>query len=233
VFHLDMAAQDHEPVRRRAHDGRRAPLSAAVDVIRDGETVLSLIDPAARGRDPVAFSAWLQARLVIGELPRLMHPGCDRRCEGVEHSPERMVVLADLALDPTGPRPRTWWTAWNDTLERRHQAGTLWFAGAPAMPLTPPSHRLVAGTRVRRIATTDPHLVAYDGVGQETLFSIEDGDHAGSSLVTVSFGHAPLLPALAGVLVAPDHPPVLDPPVAVRLLAAGWAAVERGLPHED
>ena len=25
----------------------------------------------------------------------------------------------------------------------------------------------------------------------------------------------------------------LDPQIAIRMLAAGWAAVERGLPHED
>jgi hypothetical protein len=101
------------------------------------------------------------------------------------------------------------------------------------MPLTPPGRRLLAGTELRRIATTDPYWVTYDGAPQETLFRIEDGTLAGDSLVTVSFGHAPLLPALAGTLVAPDHPPTRDPAVAVRLLAAGWAAVERGLPYED
>lgn len=29
------------------------------------------------------------------------------------------------------------------------------------------------------------------------------------------------------------HPPVRDAVVAARLLAAGWAAVERGLPYEE
>jgi len=37
---------------------------------------------------------------------------------------------------------------------------------------------------------------------------------------------------LAGALIAPDHPPVCDPDVAKRLLAVGWATVERGLPFE-
>ena len=101
------------------------------------------------------------------------------------------------------------------------------------MPLTPAGHRLAAGTRLRRIATTDPYRVTYEGAPQETLLRIEDGPLEGHSLIVVSFGHAPLLPALAGALVAPDHPPARDPQIAVRLLAAGWAAVERGLPYED
>ena len=42
-----------------------------------------------------------------------------------------------------------------------------------------------------------------------------------------------VLPALAGVLLAPDHPPARDPKVAIWLLAAGWSAVERGLPFEE
>jgi hypothetical protein len=228
-----MAARHPETGRWHAPGGRRDVLSMAVDAIRDGETVLSLIDPSARGRDPHAFNAWLQARLTIAELPRLMHPGCDDRCDGVEHRPDRMVVLGDLALDPTSPRPGTWWASWNETLERRHQAGSIWFAGAPALPLTPPARRLAAGTRLRQIATTDPYWVAYDGVGQETLFTVEDGALAGDSVVAVSFGHAPLLPALAGTLVGADHPPARDPQVVVRLLAAGWAAVARGLPYEE
>lgn len=212
---------------------RRDVLSQAVDFIRDGETVLSLIDPAARGRDPEIFTAWLQARLTIAELPRLMLPACDSRCAAVEHATDRLVVLSALALDPTEPRPARWWTGWNESLDRDYQSGSIWFAGAPAMPLTPAGTRLEAGTRLRRVASTDPYHVTYDGAPQETLLRIEDGPLAGGSLVVVSFGHAPLLPALAGALVAPDHPPARDPAVAVRLLAAGWAAVERGLPYED
>jgi hypothetical protein len=217
-----------------AHDRDRPDnLSRAVDLIRDGETVLALIDPAARGRDPASFNAWLQARLTIAELPRVILPGCDERCDTLEHRPDRMVVLSDVALDSTSARSATWWAGWNATLERSHQAGAIWFAGAPAMPLTPPARRLAAGTRLERIAITDPHWVTYDGAAQETLFRIVDGDLAGDSLVVVTFGHAPLLPALAGTLVAPDHPPARDPQIAVRLLAAGWAAVERGLPFEE
>ena len=212
---------------------RRDALSQAVDLIRDGETVLSLIDPAARGRDPEVFTAWLQARLTIAELPRVMLPACDVRCVGVEHATDRLVALSPLALDPTDPRPASWWNGWNASLELEHQSGQIWFAGAPAMPLTPAATRLEAGTRLRRIAVTDPHHVTYEGAPQETLLRVEDGPLAGASLVVISFGHAPLLPALAGALVAPDHPPARDPQVAVRLLAAGWAAVERGLPYED
>ena len=182
-----------------AHDRDRPDnLSRAVDLIRDGETVLALIDPAARGRDPASFNAWLQARLTIAELPRVILPGCDERCDTLEHRPDRMVVLSDVALDSTSARSATWWAGWNATLERSHQAGAIWFAGAPAMPLTPPARRLAAGTRLERIAITDPHWVTYDGAAQETLFRIVDGDLAGDSLVVVTFGHAPLLPALAG-----------------------------------
>lgn len=93
--------------------------------------------------------------------------------------------------------------------------------------------RLPAGTRLRRLATTDPAWVTYDGRAQETLYSIIGGAMAGQSLIAVTFGPAPLLPALAGVLIAPDHPPAHDANVVVRMLAAGWAAVERGLPYEE
>jgi hypothetical protein len=228
-----MTARDRAERPERGPADRPENLSKAVDLIREGETVLALIDPAARGRDPASFSAWLQARLTIAELPRVILPGCDERCDMLEHRPDRMIVLSDLALDSTSARSATWWAGWNASLERSHQAGAIWFAGAPAMPLTPPARRLAAGTRLERIAITDPHWVTYDGAAQETLFRIVDGYLAGDSLVVVTFGHAPLLPALAGTLVAPDHPPARDPQIAVRLLAAGWAAVERGLPFEE
>jgi hypothetical protein len=228
-----MTARDRAERPERGPADRPESLSKAVDLIREGETVLALIDPAARGRDPASFSAWLQARLTIAELPRVILPGCDERCDMLEHRPDRMIVLSDLALDSTSARSATWWAGWNASLERSHQAGAIWFAGAPAMPLTPPARRLAAGTRLERIAITDPHWVTYDGAAQETLFRIVDGYLAGDSLVVVTFGHAPLLPALAGTLVAPDHPPARDPQIAVRLLAAGWAAVERGLPFEE
>jgi hypothetical protein len=151
----------------------------------------------------------------------------------VSHAPERVVVLSDVAIDPTPPRAFSWWSGWNETLERTVQRGPLWYAGAPALPVTPEGGRLSAGTALRRVATTDPYWVAYDGAAQETLYRIGTGPLAGGFVIAVSFGHAPLLPTLAGVLVAPDHPPARDPAVAVRMLAAGWAAVERGLPYED
>lgn len=221
------------PVRRSSPQHRREPLSVAADLIREGETVLSIIDPAARGRDPNAFTRWLSARLMIGELSRVMLPACDDRCRGVSHAPERIVVVSDLAVDPTLPRAVTWWSGWNETLEQTVRAGTLWYAGAPALPVTPDDRRLRAGTALRRVATTDPHWVAYDGAAQETLYRISDGPMAGGFLVAVTFGHAPLLPTFAGALLLPDHPPTRDPAVAARLLAAGWAAVERGLPFEE
>jgi hypothetical protein len=208
-------------------------VSVAADLIRDGETVLSIIDPAARGRDPDAFTRWLSARLMIAELPRLMLPGCDERCRGVSHAPERTVVLSDIALDSTAARPFAWWSGWNETLERTVTAGPLWYAGAPALPLTPRTHRLTAGTTLRRVASTDPYWVAYDGAPQETLYRVSDGPLEGAFVIAISFGHAPLLPALAGALLAPDHPPARDPQIAIRMLAAGWSAVERGLPFED
>lgn len=214
------------------HDRYRT-FSIAVDLIRRGETVLTLIDPAARGRDPDAFTQWLSARLMIAELPRLILPDCDVRCPTVDHDPDSFVVLSDLALDATESRGQSWWAGWNETLEREHQSTGPWYAGAPAMPLTPIERRLAAGTRLRRITSTDPFWVAYDGAPLEALYAIQDGPLAGASLVAVTFGPAPLLPALAGVLVASDHPPSRDPQVAIRLLAAGWAAVERGLPFEE
>lgn len=217
---------------------RRGPkpfgrFSAAVDLVRRGETVLTLIDPAARRRDPDAYGTWLRERLTIGELPRLLHRPCDARCETLEHHPDAYVVLSDLALDVARPRRAAWWSSWNETLDAAHQQGRLRYAGSPALPLTPRRHRIAAGTKVRRVTVTDPYWVAYDGSPQETLYAIEEGPLAGASLIAVTFGHGPLLPALAGALIAPDHPPNRDPQVAIRILAAGWAAVERGLPYEE
>lgn len=214
----------------RAELGR---FSAAVELIQRGETVLTLIDPASRARDPEAYSRWLRARLTIGELPRLIQRPCDARCAGRPHWADAWFVLSDLAIDPTQPRRPTWWGGWNDALEREYQAGPLWYAGAPTFPGTPADRRIRTGTRLTRIATTDPYWVAYDGTAQETIFRIEEGPHAGSALIAVTFGHAPLLTALAGALIAPDHPPNRDPIVAIRTLTAGWAAVERGLPFEE
>lgn len=212
---------------------RYGRFSAAVDLLRRGETVLTLIDPASRTRDPEAYAQWLRARLTIGELPRLIQRPCDERCAGVEHRPDAFFVLSDLALDPTEPRRQSWWGGWNATLEHVHQAGPMWFAGSPTLPLTPRTLRVTTGTRLLRVAATDPYWMAYDGAPQETLFRIEEGPHAGASLVAVTFGHTALLPALAGSLIAPDHAPNRDPAVAIRTLAAGWAAVERGLPYEE
>jgi hypothetical protein len=225
-------------VPNRAHGRRASPkrfgsFSAAVDLIRRGESVLTLIDPQARGRDAATFERWMQARLTIAELPRLLLPACDARCHELNHDADDHVVLTDLAVDPTPPRPVTWWTGWNDTLQELHQSGRLVYAGSPALPQTPPTSRLPAGTRLRRLTTTDPAWVAYDGSVQETLFHVVTGPLAGAALIAATFGPAPLLPALAGVLIAPDHPPAHDANVVIRRLAAGWAAVERGLPYED
>ena len=208
-------------------------MSVAVDLIRRGETVLTLIDPGARGRNPDAFSQWLRARLTIAELPRLILPGCDDRCTDLAHDPDDFVILSDIALDPAAPRRSSWWGDWNESLEHLHQSGPVWYAGAPAMPVTARDRRLGIGTRLRRITSTDPAWVTYDRTPQETLFHVVDGPAAGASLIAVTFGPAPLLPTLAGVLIAPDHPPVRDARVAIRLLAAGWSAVERGLPYEE
>jgi hypothetical protein len=207
--------------------------SVAVHRVRQGEDVLTLIDPGAVARDPERFSAWLSARLSIGELQRLMLPPCDERCQPGTHHPDAYVVLADLALDPTEPRSASRWEGWNATLQRQYQSGRNLFAGTPANPATRPDRRLRAGTRLNRITATDPFWVHYDVVPRETLFRIASGRHEGDTLIAVTFGPSPLLPGLAGALIAPDHPPVRDAGVAARFLAAGWAAVERGLPHEE
>lgn len=89
-----------------------------------------------------------------------------------------------------------------------------------------------AGTRLTRMTATDPYWVHYDTMDQEVLYRVESGPYQGDVLIAVSFGLSPLLPGLAGALIAPDHPPVRDPDVAKRLLAVGWATVERGLPFE-
>lgn len=201
--------------------------------MRHGEQVVALIDPDAQSPIPLGSSVWLSARLTIAELPRIMLPPCDARCAAHRHDPNDCVTLADLALDPAEARPAGWWEGWNGTLEQEYAALPAWYAGAPAMVGTGEDRRLRAGTRLRRVTVTDPHLVHHDILGQETLFRVADGPRAGEALIAATFGVSQLLPGLAGVLIAPDHPPVRDPAVAVRLLVAGWAAVERGLPYED
>lgn len=227
-----MAARDRAPSRPIERGDRRRALSVALDLIGRGETVLTLIDPSAEEHDPDAYGRWLSARLTIGELPRLMLPPCDGRCAGLVHDPDRFFAMSDLALDLAEPRRSSWWAGWNDTLEALHQSGRVWDAGAPALPHTSSDGRVTTGTRLLRIASTDPRWVTYDGAPQETIYRIMSGPRAGDSLVAITFGPASLLPALAGALIAPDHPPARDPMIAIRLLAAGWSAVERGLPFE-
>ncbi len=207
--------------------------SVAVHRVRQGEDVLTLIDPAAVQRDPERFGVWLSARLSVSELQRLMLPACDERCRSSPHRPEAYVVLADLALDPTQPRSASRWEGWNGTLQREYQSGRILFAGTPANAATRPDRRLKSGTRLTRVTATHPFWVHYDAVPREMLFRIASGRHTGDALIAVTFGASPLLPGLAGALIVPDHPPVHDPMVAERFLAAGWAAVERGLPYEE
>ena len=195
--------------------------------------VVALINPDALPLDPGASSVWLSARLTIGELQRRFLPRCDERCIDVPHDPHAFVVLADLVLDPTQPRRMSWWEAWTDSLQRAQRLQDVWYAGAPVLADSPESQRLPAGTHLTRLTATDPYWVHYDTVEQEVLFHIDDGPHAGDALIAASFGLSPLLPGLAGALIAPDHPPARDADTAARMLAAGWAAVARGLPFEN
>jgi hypothetical protein len=209
----------------------------AVDRVREGEEVVGFIDLASQTRDPAAFSTWLSARLEVGELQRLLLPPCDGRCRSQTHDRARFFVLADIALVRTRRRPSAW-------RERSFEAGdertkSIWYAAAPAPPTTDTRHRLAAGARLRRLAVSDPiwvhdpDRIRYDAVGQETLFKVTRGSHKGELVIAATFGPSPLLPGLAGALIAPDHPPVRDPAIAIRLLAAGWAAVGRGMPYEE
>ena len=207
--------------------------SIAVDQMRRGEQVVALLDPGARRRDATSSSMWLSARLSISELPRVLLPRCDDRCQEVPHDANAFVTLGNLALDMAEPRRTSWWESWNDTLQRDLRAARVWYAGAPTLPETPMSCQLEAGTRLKRITATDPYWVHYDTMDQEVLYRVEEGPRKGDMLIAVSFGLSPLLPGLAGALIAPDHPPVRDPDVAKRLLAVGWATVERGLPFES
>ena len=175
---------------------------------------------------------WLSARLSISELPRVLLPRCDERCQHVAHDPRSFVVIGNLALDVAEPRRTSWWESWNDTLQRDLRTVRAWYAGSPTLPHTPRARQMDAGTRLTRMTATDPYWVHYDTMDQEVLYRVESGPHEGDVLIAVSFGLSPLLPGLAGALIAPDHPPVRDPDVAKRLLAVGWATVERGLPFE-
>lgn len=206
--------------------------SIAIDKMRNREQAVALINPEARRPETAAANDWLSARLSIGALPQVLLPHCDARCTEVAHDARSLVVLADLALDATQPRRSSWWESWNETLQGDLRAVRVWYAGSPLLPDTPPGRQLRAGTRLARVTTTDPYWVHYDTMYQETLYRIESGRYEGDALIAASFGLSPLLPGLAGTLIAPDHPPARDPEVAIRLLAAGWAAVERGLPFE-
>lgn len=214
-----------------AREAYRA-FSTAVDRMRDGEQVVALINPQSETVDRQASSTWLSSRLLIGELQRRFLPRCDQRCLKVPHDPHAFVVMADLVLDPTEPRRMSWWESWTDTLQRAQRRQDVWYAGAPAMPDSPRDQCLATGTRLTRLTATDPYWVHYDTVEQEVLYRIDDGPLAGDALIAASFGLSPLLPGLAGAMIGPDHPPVRDPVHAVRMLSAGWAAVERGLPAE-
>lgn len=218
----------------RAGDDRATfrAFSVAVERMREGEQVVALIDPELLRADPATSSVWLSARLTLSQLPRLLMPRCDERCAEVLHDPHAFVVLADLALDVTEPRRLSWWESWNDSLQQTHRAHHVWYAGSPLLPDTPDARRLRAGTQLTRLTATDPYWVHYDTVDQETLYRIEDGPYGGDDLIVASFGLSPLLPGMAGSLIAPDHPPARDTQVATRMLTAGWAAVERGLPFE-
>jgi hypothetical protein len=215
-----------------ARDAQHA-FSIAVDRMRDGEQVVALINPEALATDTGTSSVWLSARLTIGELQRRFLPRCDERCRMVPHDPHAFVVMTDLVLDPTEPRRLTWWEGWTESLQRAQRLQDIWYAGAPALPDSPDDQRLSAGTRLTRLTATDPYWVHYDSLEQEILFRIEDGPHAGDALIAAGFGMSSLLPGLAGALIAPDHPPARDRETGERMLAAGWAAVERGLPFED
>ena len=206
--------------------------SIAVDQMRRGEQVVALLDPDARRPDATSSSMWLSARLSISELPRVLLPRCDERCQQVTHDPRSFVLIGNLALDVAEPRRTSWWESWNDTLQRDLRAVRVWYAGSPTLPDTPRSRQMDAGTRLTRMTATDPYWVHYDTMDQEVLYRVESGSRQGDVLIAVSFGLSPLLPGLAGALIAPDHPPVCDPDVAKRLLAVGWATVERGLPFE-
>lgn len=204
----------------------------AVDQMRRGEQVVALINPNARRPEAASSSIWLSARLSISELPRVMLPHCDDRCLDALHDAHAFVVLGTLALDVAEPRRTSWWESWNETLQHDLRGMRTWYAGSPELPDTPASQQLRAGTRLTRLTSTDPYWVHYDTMEQEVLYRIESGPHEGDALIAVTFGLSPLLPGLAGALIAPDHPPVRDPDVATRLLAVGWATVERGLPFE-
>jgi hypothetical protein len=207
-------------------------LSDVVERLRRGEEVLAMFDAAETRSNAASYAEWLSARLTVGELQRLLLPGCDARCQSRFHEPDAFVVLADLALDPAPARPTSWWEDWNAAMERRHQAKPIWFAGAPALGATRDDQRLPLGSELLRITSTDPYWVHYDHVNRETLFQVASGPLEGERVVAVTFGHSALLPGLAGALIVPDHPPARDPAVVDRLLAAGWAAVRRGLPYE-
>jgi hypothetical protein len=224
-----------KPEARTAADTVQAQhaFSIAVDQMRQRQQGMAPVSPPMRQPDPAASSEWLSARLSIGALPQVLLPNCDERCAGVVHDAHAYVVLADLALDAIQPRRSSWWQAWNEGLQRDLVGVRIWYAGSPLLPDTSPDRQLRAGTRLMHVTSTDPYWVHYDTMYQETLFRVESGPHEGNALVVASFGLSPLLPGLAGALIALDHPPVHDPGVAIRLLAAGWAAVERGLPHEE
>lgn len=200
--------------------------------MRNREHAVALINPNAVQPPAADSSEWLSARLSISALPQVLMPQCDKRCLKTAHDANAMVVMAELALDVAQPRPASWWGSWNETLQRDLRSVQVWYAGSPRLPGTPAARHLEAGTRLTRVTQTDPFWVHYESMYEETLFRIDSGPYEGEALIAVTFGLSPLLPGLAGALITPDHPPARDPGLAIRLLAAGWAMVERGLPFE-
>src|SRR2546429_5866393 len=140
---------------RPSHPGHDAMAHAGWSEMRLlGEECLPFGEAAVTARNAAAYAEWLSARLTIGELQRLLLPGCDERCQERFHEPDAFVALADLALDPAPPRPASWWEDWNATMERRHQAKPISFAGAPAMGATRDDQRLPSGSELVRIPST-------------------------------------------------------------------------------
>ena len=155
-----------------------ATFSIAVDLIRRGETVLTLIDPAARGRDPDAFTQWLSARLMIAELPRLIAPRLRRPLRRSRPRSRRASSFsATIALDETEPRGADV----VGRLERDARAAAsiqrhLVRGRARHAAHAEPSDGSRPGRGLRRIASTDPLLGRVRRrTALETLFTIDDG----------------------------------------------------------
>jgi hypothetical protein len=154
------------------------------------------------------------ARSALDRLGERLLP-CDARCEQ-PHDPDTHLSIAPLHLVAVETHPlvdaQTTTDAEPVSAWRAERLG-----GA-----------LAEGTRLLRLAATDPYRIRHDTLPEETLFRITSGPFRDDLLLVSTYGPSGFAEAVAGVAVVPDHPPAHDAALVRRLLAYALEIQHRG-----